>query len=197
MNSRERFLATFNFEKTDRPFYWETPGIWAATSQRWINEGYEKPKGVRFGDFFKMDPIKWLPFKGGWTGNPYWPMFDKVPLDDDGVNITYIDNYGVTKKERKINPETSMPQFLEFPVTNWNDFLEKIKPRLDFTSTGRFPENWAELVNEYSSRDYTLGMYIIGPFGFLRNLMGDEELMYAIFDEPDFIHEMMAHWKTF
>lgn len=197
MNSRERFLSTFNFEKTDRPFYWETPGIWTATSQRWFTEGYDKPGNVSFGDFFNMDPIKWLPFKGGWTGNPYWPMFEKVPLDDDGVNITFVDNYGITKKERKLNPETSMPQFLQFPVKTRNDFLQKIKPRLDYESSNRFPPDWPNLIHDYASRDYPLGMYIVGPFGFLRNLMGDEELMYAIFDEPDFIHEMITHWKTF
>ncbi len=197
MNSRERFLATFDFKKTDRPFYWETPGAWGATIQRWKNEGFNKPAGVKFPDFFGMDKITWLPFKGGWTGNPYFPMFEEIPLSDDGINITKIDKYGITKKERKKNPETSMPQFLEFPVKDRGDFINKIKHRLNFSSGRRFPENWHELISEYNSRDYVLGMYIIGPFGYLRNLMGDEELMYALFDEPEFIHEMMQHWATF
>ncbi|MDX1357530.1 MAG: uroporphyrinogen decarboxylase family protein [Clostridia bacterium] len=197
MNARERFRKTFEYSKLDRPFYWETPGIWAATAARWRNEGFDKPAGVRFPDFFGMDKIKWLPFKGGWTGNPYYPMFDETLLNDDGVNITYIDRFGITKKERKKNPETSMPQFLEFPVKYHDDFNQKILPRFNFEDEGRFPDNWNELVMDYSSRDYVLGMYVIGPFGFLRNLMGDEELMYALFDEPEFIHEMMQHWKSF
>jgi len=197
MNQRERFLNTFDFNLTDRPFYWETPGAWGATIQRWKSEGFNKPAGVRFPEFFGMDTIKWLPFKGGWTGNPYHPMFDVIPVDDDGVNVTVIDRYGITKKERKKNPETSMPQFLEFPVKTRIDFINKIKSRLDFTSNDRFPDNWKELASEYKSREYVLGMYIIGPFGFLRNLMGDEELMYALYDEPDFIHEMMLLWKDF
>ncbi len=197
MNQRERFLATFEFKKTDRPFYWETPGAWAATIQRWKGEGFEKPAGMRFPDFFGMDTIKWLPFKGGWTGNPYFPMFNEVILDDDGTNITLIDKYGITKRERKLNPETSMPQFLEFPVKTRSNFINNIKPKLDYTNPDRFPGNWNELVKEYGSREYVLGMYIIGPFGYLRNLMGDEELMYSIYDNPDFIHEMLLHWKKF
>ncbi len=197
MNSRERFLATLNFSDTDRPFYWETPGAWAATVQRWRDEGYDKPADVNFPDFFGMDKIKWLPFKGGWVSNPYYPLFDEIELDDDGTNITLIDRYGITKKVRKVNPETSMPQFLDFPVKTPDDFKNKIVPRLDSASTNRFPDNWKELVKEYNARDYVLGMYVIGPFGYLRNLMGDEKLMYALYDQPDFIHAMMKHWSSF
>ncbi|MFO7612921.1 MAG: uroporphyrinogen decarboxylase family protein [Clostridia bacterium] len=197
MNSRERFLATFEFKKTDRPFRWETPGAWAATIQRWAKEGFEKPTRVRFPDFFGMDDMEWLPFKGGWVGNPYYPMFEKQFLSDDGENIILVDSYGITKKERKANPETSMPQFLDFPVKSRRDFTEKILPRLDSESDGRFPENWEELVLKYKSRTFVLGMYVIGPFGYLRNLMGDEELMYSLYDDPEFVHQMMSAWQSF
>ena len=197
MNSRERFRATFDFKETDRPFYWETPGAWAATVERWKSEGFNKPTGIRFPEFFGMDPIKWLPFTGGWTGNPYCPMFDEVPLSDDGANVTLVDKYGITKKIKKKNPETSMPQFLEFPVKSKRDFQNKISPRMDWSSQGRFPDDWEALSEEYENRDYVLGMYVIGPFGFLRNLMGDEHLMYALSDDPGFIHMMMGVWEDF
>jgi len=197
MNARERFRKTFDFEKTDRPFRWETPGAWAATIQRWKEEGFDKPAGVRFPDFFGMDEMKWLPFKGGWTGNPYEPMFETKILEDDGVNVTMLDRYGIVKKERKVNPETSMPQFLEFPVKSIDDFREKILPRFEPDSPERFPDDWSELIEEYKDRQYPLGMFIIGPFGFLRNLLGDEELMYMIFDDPEAINEMMFVWENF
>lgn len=197
MNARDRFLSTFAFKETDRPFRWETPGIWAATAARWRNEGYEKPPGTKFSEYFEMDMIKWLPFKGGWTGNPYYPMFDKVPISDDGTNVTYIDRYGITKRERKKNPETSMPQFLDFPVKSRDDYIKTIRPRMNFNDMGRFPENWDELSVEYKSRSYVLGMYVIGPFGYLRNLMGDEGLMYALYDNSDLIHEIMSDWRDF
>lgn len=146
MNSRERFRATFDFKETDRPFYWETPGAWGATIQRWKKEGFSKPAGVKFPDFFGMDKISWLPIKGGWVGNPYYPMFEETELADDGTNITKVDRYGITKKIRKFNPETSMPQFLEFPVKKRDDFINLIQPKLNFTDNGRFPENWDTLI---------------------------------------------------
>jgi uroporphyrinogen decarboxylase len=61
----------------------------------------------------------------------------------------------------------------------------------------RFPENWKELATRYADRDYPVGMYVIGPFGHLRNLFGDENLMYMMFDDPSIIHEIMENWCRF
>ncbi len=38
MNSRERFLATMNFDSVDRVLLWEF-GYWAGTLRRWYGEG--------------------------------------------------------------------------------------------------------------------------------------------------------------
>ncbi len=197
MDSRQRFRAVMDFQKTDRPFRWETPGAWAATIQRWKNEGFEKPPGMPFAEFFEMDDLRWIPVGGGWTGNPYCPFFDTRLISEDGENRTLMDRYGITKRERIENPETSMPQFLSFPVENRRDYENKIRHRLDFRSPDRFPANWSELARQYEKRDYALGLHVIGPFGFLRNLMGDENLMYALFDDPGLIREMMDDWRTF
>lgn len=197
MNSRQRFHAVMDFKETDRPFRWETPGTWAATSQRWATEGYDKPANISLTQFFEMDDLRWIPIKGGWTGNPYYPMFEIQELSVEDENRILIDRYGITKKERIKNPETSMPQFLKFPVENRQDYEDKIRPRFDYRSPERLPENWSELVKQYNNRDYTLGLHVIGPFGFLRNLMGDENLMYAFFDDPKLVHEMMYDWKVF
>ena len=90
-----------------------------------------------------------------------------------------------------------MPLFLKFPVSSREDYKKHIQWRLDWTSEDRFPPNWKALVRAYEQRDYVLGMFVIGPFGHLRNLMGDETLMYALYDDPSFIHDIMTHWSDF
>ncbi len=90
-----------------------------------------------------------------------------------------------------------MPLFLKFPVSSREDYKKHIQWRLDWTSKDRFPSNREGVVRDYLQRDYPLGMFIIGPFGHLRNLMGDETLMYALYDNPSFIHEIMRHWSDF
>lgn len=198
MNGKEIFLKIFEFEDTSRPFRWETPGIWGKTKKRWISEGYDfKEKNKNFFEYFNMDTPIWLPFKGGWTGNPYYPMFEKKIINDDGINITHLAKDGILKKERKENPETSMPQFLKFPVESKKDYEKKIKFRMDYVSENRFPDNWKMLVEKYKYRVNPLGMFIIGPFGYLRNLLGDENLMYMLFDEKELIHQILNDWMNF
>jgi len=198
MNGKDIFLKTLDFEQTDRPLRWETPGIWGITKKRWIEEGFDLTGDKKtFFDYFNMDNPIWLPFKGGWTGNPYYPMFDKKTIKDDGINVIHLDKDGILKKERKKNPETSMPQFLKFPVENKKDYETKIKFRMDFSSEKRFHANWKQLVESYKHRIKPLGMFIIGPFGYLRNLFGDEQLMYMLFDEKQLIHQILNDWKDY
>ncbi len=198
MNARQLFRDTFDFKELQRPIRWETPGIWGTTKKRWVNEGYNKDiKGRGFFDHFGMEAPIWLPFKGGWTGNPYTPMFETKLITDDGINITHITKDGILKKERKFDRETSMPQFLKFPVKNKKDYEQKIKFRMNYQNRERFPDNWKSLVTDYKDSQFPLGMFIIGPFGYLRNLLGDENLMYLLYDEPDFIHQIMNDWMKF
>ncbi len=185
MNARERFTATLKFEKTDRPFRWETPGIWGATISRWKNEGL--PDSVADGkvgalDFFGMDKLFWLPF-GTWTADPFCPYFEHEILEDDGTYVIEQGTDGIIKKNKKTNRETSMPQFLSFPVKTRKDYIDKIIWRYDYNTKERFPENWSDGVKKYAVRDYPIGMFVIGPFGHIRNLMGDEEMMYALYIE--------------
>jgi len=203
MTARERFLETIRFGKLDRAFRWEAPAVWPATIKRWHKEGL--PRHItctnitdsEIYDHFEMDRLVWLPFEGGWIGDPYWPMFETSILDDDGEHLTIQDTDGIIKKMKKEDPDTSMPQFLRFPVESRSDYEEKIRWRLDYASKERFPENWPQLTAQYAKRDYPIGMFVIGPFGHLRNLMGVEILMYTLHDQPQLIHDIMAHWRSF
>jgi len=203
MNPRERFLSTIKFESVDRYFRWEAPAVWPATIKKWHAEGLPEYitcsniVDTKVYDYFKMDKLMWLPFEGGWIGDPFYPMFEYIELDDDGKHLLIQDYDGIIKKIKKEDPDTSMPQFIEFPVTDKEDYYQKIKWRLDHRTKERFPVNWPMLIKEYESREYPLGMFIIGPFGHLRNLFGDEGLMYAFFDSPELIHEIMSDWMDF
>ena len=41
MNARQRFIAALRFEPVDRPFRWETLGMWPETLDRWYAEGLD------------------------------------------------------------------------------------------------------------------------------------------------------------
>ncbi len=203
MNARERFISTIRFEKLDRPLRWEAPAIWEATIRKWYLEGLPENISCKnitdseIYEYFDMEAPKWLPFQGGWIGDPYYPMFEYRVIEDMGENVIIEDVDGIVKKIRKEDPDGSMPQFLTFPVQTRQDYEKRIVPRYDYKSRGRFPEDWSKLVLEYKERKFVLGMFVIGPFGHLRNLMGDETLMYTLYDDPEFIDEIITRWTHF
>lgn len=55
MNTRERLLATLNFEPCDHPPYWEW-AYWPETMDRWYNEGLERRIGYPEG-MGKSEPL--------------------------------------------------------------------------------------------------------------------------------------------
>ena len=81
-------------------------------------------------------------------------------------------------------------QTVEWPVKGWDDW-ERIKAEhLQPDDPERFPVDWPEQTREYACRDYPLQLTHGGVYGFARNMMGDERLLYAFYDDPVLVHDM-------
>ena len=91
---------------------------------------------------------------------------------------------------------SSMPQFLEYPVTSLEDW-RALMPRLNPDDPGRFAQDWNKVSAFYADRNFPVGLTICGAFGHPRNLLGVEALCIAYYDQPALIHEMMEHWVDF
>jgi len=187
MNARERFIACSIGGPVDRFFRYEHGG-WPTTIERWRTEGMPD------NDDWQMDPIVMLPINAGFTGTAYCPFFERTVVEETDTQIVVQDGDGVLKRVLKEHGDTSMPQFLRFPVENRGDW-EKIRPRLNPDSPERYG-NWQELVRKHGNpaRDYPVRVLICGAYGQLRNLFGEEGLAYAIYDHPDLIHDIMENW---
>jgi len=194
VTSRERLLRTCSFQPVDRPLHWETLGYWSQTVKRWEGEGL--PAGVHPNDYFGCDPRVRLELSTGFTTTPYFPPFEYEVVAEDEETVTYRDQYGITKRDRKEDREMSMPQFIAFPVKGRRDWEEEIRPRLDPDTPGRFP-GLSELAARHKGHEYVLELSMCGFYGFPRNLFGEEALAYALYDMPDLIHEMQRHWVRF
>lgn len=194
MTSRERFSNTIYFKEVDHPFRWEAPAFWPTTIKIWHQQGMpESINENNIESYFKMDRLEFMPIRSGWTGTPFSPPFKEKIIDSDEKYIIKIGEDGITIKQKKVESDTSMPQFLKFPVKNLKDF-KQIKKRLDPKSIKRLPSNWNKLINKYANRDFPLGVFVCGSFGHPRNLMGDENLMYALYDDPQLITLIMENW---
>jgi len=214
VNARERFLRYMHFEKTDRAPFYEWFFCWGETLLRWYEEGL--PKKPRMYDIFLED----CGFTLNWSINPTFmyfpdlieyfgfdgrasipidfspiPRFVKRVLEETEEYTIEIDEAGVKRKNPKV--ATSIPQFLEFPVKDKEDF-EKIKTRYNPHDIRRYPKNWSEeLVEYYNNLEVPLGVTMAGFFGIARNLMGLERLLISFYKNPSLVKEIMDFWADF
>ncbi|HUT34487.1 MAG TPA: uroporphyrinogen decarboxylase family protein [Planctomycetota bacterium] len=84
------------------------------------------------------------------------------------------------------------------PVATRDDF-EAIKERLDPKTPGRYPADWDEWAKAAPDFPHILclGRRENGFFGWLRELMGLEGLLFAYLEQPDLIHEICRYQVTY
>jgi uroporphyrinogen decarboxylase len=186
MTARERFLACMDYQPVDRTPFWSWGG-WPETVERWTKEGY--------------DPAKGIPEEG--LTDPrisihHWffpnPAFEHKVVSEDAEHVVYINHEGILMKELKNNPQSSMPQFLKFPVETREDFRRFWKERMQPDLARRIGPDWKEELRK--RRAQPVPFIVIsdrwgGFFGPLRNLLGVESLCMMFHDDPAFVEEMM------
>ena len=225
MNARERFLAVMRFKDVDRTLNWEMD-FWVGAVRRWYKEGLPRKDGIpdsvadgegtgacvgfspergdRAVDSYTRRDFRdikdYFHFDAGMTKIPVkdwvYPFFERKILEEDEENITYVDGWGCTKKDRK--DHLSAPEFIDWPVKDFGDF-ERLKERFIPDVEKRVPKNWSELVQGYKTRDYPLaiGGAPLGFFHSLRYLMGFEGLCLAYHEKPKLLKNIAEFLTTF
>jgi uroporphyrinogen decarboxylase len=206
------------FEKPDRNLFWEM-GYWTDTLGRWYGEGLPRTTGQkrRPGEGVRgenaphddlsttrvrdMEVHKTLGFDNGMVCLPVnsgpEPRFEQTVFEETEEYLIYQDELGVKKKLNK--QEASTPEFIGWQIATRDDF-ERIKAeRFQPSLKQRVPRNWSELVENYQKRDYplTIGGYPCGFYGFLRYLMGEEQLLLNFYDDPDLVRDIMNFLADF
>lgn len=186
MNHRERFVNTLTGREVDR-----VPFIKVFGGTNAIIPGWEKEQPGLSRDIDKI-----LKFEGvyrGWGTTPVNFGFSQrgqpVILEDNASHI--VRRFADGTKEVLQKGCDYHHQTVEYPVKTPADW-KRLKPiHLQPDDPERFPANWADCVNEYRSRDYPLQLTHGGVYGFARNMMGDEQLLYALYDTPELVHDIM------
>lgn len=183
-------MASLNGGDLDRFFRYEH-GPWPTTRERWVSEGL--PRDADFATFFGMDPLVRIGIQSGYTGSPYFPPFEEQTIEETSEYRCYVDRDGILKREFKRHADTSMPQFLRFPVHDRQDWPQ-VRRQLDPGHAAARIGNTARLRALCRNPEVPTLLPICGAFGHPRNLLGDEGLSYLIYDDPAFLEEILDGW---
>ncbi|MCE5257736.1 MAG: hypothetical protein LLG44_01570 [Chloroflexi bacterium] len=190
MNDRERFLATMNYQPRDRVSWWEL-WYWPETVERWHSEGL--PEDVHLEQYFGVDRRADVGVNLGLA-----PGFKAETLEENETYEIYRRSDGmVAKKIKEGDLGARMPQWLSFPIESRRDWEEDIKPRLNPHSPCRYPLYWEEKKRTWVQRDYPLSISGGSVFGWLRNWMGLDRICQTLYDDPEWMHEMMDYLADF
>ncbi|MBQ8611911.1 MAG: hypothetical protein IJ412_09455 [Oscillospiraceae bacterium] len=179
MFTKERFTRMYEHREADRVPIIDSP--WAGTIRRWQREGM--PVGMDWVDYFDTDKIAGI-------GVDITPRYEEKVLEDTDRYQIVTSNWGVTMKHFK--EEDSSPEFLDFKVVDEASWAEaKARMTLD---DDRIP--WDMLKKNYD-RWVAEGRWIIGNFWFGFDvthswMMGTENLLMAMIDEPELVQDMFA-----
>ena len=219
MNARERFLATMAFEPVDRPPLWEF-GYWTEVLVRWYGEGLPHREGLPrnagrvFGEGLSWDPSL-LPFTardrdvhlelgfddgiGRVPLNSFvYPPFERRVLEETGNVILVQDERGHIWRDTRAGVP---PQSVRSPVETSEDWERFRAERLQPTLEGRLPADWPQQRENLRHRDFPLAIGgtggQLGFFHAARYLLGQERLLFAFYDQPELLKEMMQYLAEF
>jgi hypothetical protein len=211
--ARERFKAIARFQRPGDLYILEI--FWPGTLANWVSQGapreflIEEPGsyGNHFlRDYFKLDDQQIITeVKSGATGDnprdigygitvlpgsPLVPDYEPKIIADDELYLTYINTRGQVVRTAKGGSSFSMPMFLDWPVKDRNTWKE-FKKRLDPTTPERWPVDWNKYVQKVNQEDAPTVLQVGGFFGYVREFIGTEKILYSFYDDPGLVEDIM------
>jgi len=125
----------------------------------------------------------------------FHPHFEEIVLEDRGDYELVQDTVGRHVLFFKGRRNGFMPEYLDHPVKDRRTWEEDVKWRLDPTTPGRFAD-LLELVDKARAAVAQGAMLRVrtGGYAYIRNLIGTLKILYAFYDMPDVIHDIMQTW---
>ncbi len=162
---------------------------------RWQEQGL--PENADLAAVFDYDPPG-NHYLGqiGWCEAALLPCFETKILENRGDHELVQDYAGRHVLYFKGRRSGFMPEYVDHPVKDMKTWQENIKWRVNPTSPERFADLEKRMAdaNAAAGRGLMIGQNIIGGYMYLRSLMGPEDLLYKVYDQPELIHDCMKTW---
>jgi uroporphyrinogen decarboxylase len=192
--------------------------FWQQTLEEWSKQGAPKeiidPRFRR--EYFRFERIHWLigtrysdieegreelpskidlghgmtmPMAVSVVTSPLVPNYEPRFISEDERTLTLRSGKGQIVRYLKDDP-SKMPMFLDWPVKDratWNEY----KKRLDPNIPKRWPTDWNAWVQKMNGESEPLSLPVGSFYGYLREWVGSERILYMFYDDPGLIEDMM------
>ena len=179
---RNEYLDHMTFQSNERPLFTEIFGPLLGLKEEWEEQG-ASPAELDFSAFtYRCEARAYVPVNTGRNGG--YP--DELIEETDEHKI-WRDGLGRTMKLPKATATLPLP--LDFPVKTMDDWL-KIKPWYEF-SEERLRREWQATARRHMEDDKVICVGIPGGFDEPRQLLGEEALCVAYYEQPELIHDIL------
>lgn len=200
MNNRQRVNAILHYQPYDRMPV-ASFGYWEETLDKWAAEGHihreDAEEYRQKGDGSPADQrimaklgfdINWGGAQGGCTG--LFPAFESEVLEQcaDGSKVIRDSNGLIVRVNDDI---VSIPAVIGTSLKDREAWETLYLPRLQYCEARIDDAHFQRLRQEDAVREQPLGLYLGSLYGFIRDMLGVENLAYLAVDDEDLYVEII------
>jgi uroporphyrinogen-III decarboxylase len=179
---REEYLDYMTFRSNERPLFTEIFGPIVGLKEEWEEQG-ATPEELDFSAFkYRCEFRGGIPVNTGRKGG-----YPTEVLEETEEYILSRDGLGRTMKLSKGAATLALP--MDHPVKNMDDWL-KLKPFYEF-SEARFGKDWDAVARRHLEAGRVVCVGIPGGFDEPRQLIGEEGLGIAYYEQPELVHDIL------
>jgi hypothetical protein len=179
---REEYLDHMTFRQNRRTLFTEIFGPIVGLKEEWAAQG-ASPQELDMSAFrFRRHAVGGIPLNTGWVGGPEPTIQEET---DDYILGT--DRYG--RRIKLMKKAATLPLPLDHPVRTMDDWLA-LRHHYEF-SEARFGKNWEQTAKAHLEAGRVVSVSIPGGFDEPRQLLGEEALCVAYYEQPELIHDIL------
>ncbi|MFH1568578.1 MAG: hypothetical protein ABIL09_11330, partial [Gemmatimonadota bacterium] len=132
----------------------------------------------------------------GWCEAAFVPAYEDKVLEVRGDHEIVQDYAGRHLLVFRGRRSGFMPEYIDHPVKDRRTWEEDVAWRLDPASPERYADLEARLdrARVAAAQGMIVVQNLIGGYMYLRSLIGPEDLLYKLCDDPELIHACMRAW---
>ncbi len=180
---RAEYLDYMTFTANARPLFTELFGPIVGLKEEWTAQG-AGPTELDLSAFrYRRAQTGAVPVNTGWQGGATEEI-----LEETEAYLIARDRMG--RRVKLCRGVATIPLPLDYPVRTMDDW-QRIKHHYAF-SEERFTTGWEAAAQAYRAAGRVVTTAIPGGFDEPRQLLGEEALCVAFYEQPELVHDMLA-----